>query len=112
MPLDAARGGRDRGRAVGRGELVPVPKAAHVTHLPKDPGGDQRADAMHLNQRRAGGLDQIPDPSLELADLGVQAIQLVQPATDQLGTHTHLASQQPPNQPAARWDRNAGSRCW
>jgi hypothetical protein len=50
MPLDAARGGRDRGSAVGRGELVPVSKAAHVTHLTKDPRGDQWADAMDLDQ--------------------------------------------------------------
>ena len=54
---------------------------------------------MHLDQRSPGGLDQIPDPSLELADLGVQAIQLVQPATHQLGPHPQLTSQQPPNQP-------------
>jgi hypothetical protein len=50
MPLDAARGGRDRGSAVGRGELVPVSKATHVTHLTKDPRGDQWADAMDLDQ--------------------------------------------------------------
>ena len=49
---------------------------------------------MHLDQGRAGGPISCPDPPLELADLGVHAIQLVQPATDQLGAH-------PPGQPAA-----------
>jgi hypothetical protein len=112
VPLDAARGGRDRGGAVGGGELVPVPKAAHITHLPKDPSGDQRTHAMHLDQRGAHGLDQVPDPSLELPDLGVQAVQLVQAATHQLGAPPTWPANSRRTSPVARWDHNSGSRCW
>ena len=76
MPLDAARGGRDRGRAVGRGELVPVSKAAHVTHLTYDPRGDQRTHAMHLDQRRARGLGRPLDAQGHVRDLLREALKV------------------------------------
>jgi hypothetical protein len=55
---------------------------------------------MDLDQGGAGGLDQIPDTSLELPELGVQAVQLVQATAHQLHAHPHLTSQQPPDQPS------------
>jgi hypothetical protein len=72
VPVGAAGRDRDRGCAVGGGEVVGGGKAVDVADLAQDPGGQDGTDADQVDQPGAAGRDQRGQLAGELTDLTVE----------------------------------------
>src|SRR5262249_11409199 len=77
VDLPRARGHLDRRGAVTGGEVIPSGEAGHVADVADDGGGDDRADPEQPGQAGAGRLDRYGQLLPGLADLGVDATQVI-----------------------------------
>jgi hypothetical protein len=80
QPVDLARAGGhlDRRGPVAGGEVVPAGETGHVADVADDGGGDDRADTEQPGQAGAGRLHGSGGFLPGLADLGVDAAQVIQ----------------------------------
>jgi hypothetical protein len=69
VAVGPAGGDRDRGGAVGGGEMVSVREAGHLPDLAQDPGGQDGTNADQVDQPGAAGRDQRGQLAGELTDL-------------------------------------------
>ena len=80
QPVDLARAGGhlDRRGAVISGEVVPATEAGHVADVADDGGSDDGADAEQPGQAGASRLHGSGGRRAGLADLGIDAAQVIE----------------------------------
>ena len=86
QPVDLARAGGhlDRRGPVIRGEVIPAGKPGHVADVADNSSGDDRADAEQPGQAGPGRLHGSGELLAGLADLGVDAAQVLQERRSEL----------------------------